>query len=99
MKTKEEFYEMVKNLRTIASDLMNQQCSCPKTKCEWHGKCLECVTLHRHFKDHVPNCFQQFINDKLKAIASIGELNAVEKEKTPQEYWDYVNEQDSKNNV
>ena len=56
----------------------------------------ECVALHRYYKDHVPNCFQQFINDKIKAIAQIGELNVVEKEKTPSEYWDYVREQDKK---
>jgi len=46
----------------------------------------------------VPNCFQQFINDKIKAIAQIGELNVVEKGKTPPEYWDYVREQDKKGN-
>ncbi|MCP4131823.1 MAG: hypothetical protein GY754_12660 [bacterium] len=94
MRTKEEFYSMVKDLRKIAADPANQKCSCPKVKCEWHGRCLECVTLHRHFKDHVPSCFQQFINDKIKAIVSIGEMDVVEREKTPGEYWDYVREQD-----
>jgi hypothetical protein len=34
----------------------------------------------------VPNCFQQYINDKLKAIARIGKLEVTEKEKTPPEY-------------
>jgi hypothetical protein len=97
MRTKEEFYKLVIELRKIAANPVNQKCSCPKLKCEWHGKCLECVTIHRYSKDHVPNCFQQFINDKISAIAGIGEMVAVEKEKTPAEYWDYVREQDKKN--
>ena len=96
MRTNEEFYELVKEIRNIVSDPEHQKCSCPKVKCEWHGKCLECVTIHRYFKDHLPNCFQQIFNDKLKAVASIGEMSAIEKEKTPSEYWDYVREQDKR---
>ena len=95
MRTKEAFYALVKELREVAKNPENQKCSCPKVKCEWHGKCMECVTLHRYYKDHLPNCFQQFVNDKIKAIAQVGELHVVEKEKTPPEYWDYVNDQDS----
>ncbi|HOQ76481.1 MAG TPA: hypothetical protein PK369_07950 [Thermoclostridium sp.] len=68
------------------NDPENLKCPCPKVKCEWHGKCRECVALHRYYKDHVPNCFQLYINDKIKAIARIGELEVVEKEKTPPEY-------------
>ena len=65
--------------------------------CEWHGKCTECVTIHRYFKDHIPNCFQQIFNDRIKAVTAIGEMTAVEKEKIPHEYWEYVREQDKKN--
>ncbi len=96
MKTKEEYYKLVQEIREIVSNPENRKCPCPKTKCEWYGKCLECVTLHRYFKDHVPNCFQQFINDKIKAVAAIAEMDATEKEKSPPEYWDYVREQDRK---
>jgi len=93
---KEEFYERVKRLRIIASDPEYQKCSCPKTACEWHGKCVECVTLHRYAKKHIPNCLQQFVNEKIKAIADIGELETTEKEKTPEDYWVYIKEQDKK---
>lgn len=64
------------------------------TLCEWHGRCRECVALHRYHKDHVPACLQPFINEKLKALVKIGELIAVEKEKTPIEYRLYVKERD-----
>jgi len=45
-------------------------------------------------EDHVPACLQPFINEKLKALVKIGELIAVEKEKTPIEYRLYVKERD-----
>jgi hypothetical protein len=99
MRSKEEFYsKVVKGIRNILNDPENLKCSCPKVKCEWHGKCRECVAIHRYYKDHLPNCFQEFVNDKIKAIAQIGELDVVEKEKTPSEYWDYVREQDKLKN-
>ena len=39
---------------------------------------------------------QEIINDKLKEIAKVGELIAVEKEQTPIEYRMYVREQDKR---
>lgn len=95
MRNKEEFYLLVKDLRKIASDPVKLACSCPKTKCEWHGRCRECVAIHRHFGDHLPNCFQAIFNERLKAVASMGEMEAVEKPKTPGEYWDYVRMRDA----
>lgn len=95
MISNEEYYEViVKKNRRLLEDPANLKCPCPKVKCEWHGRCRECVALHRYYKDHVPNCFQQYINDKIRDLARIGELEVVEKEKTPPEYWDYVREQD-----
>ncbi|EGW37139.1 hypothetical protein [Desulfosporosinus sp. OT] len=94
MRTKEEYYELVLANRKIASNPENLKCTCSAILCEWHGRCRECVALHRYHQDHVPACLQTFINDKLKAIVKIGELNAVEKERTPTEYRKYVKEQD-----
>jgi hypothetical protein len=96
MRSKEEYYNLIKEIREILKNPDNLKCSCPKVECEWHGNCKLCVAQHRYFKDHIPNCFQEFINDKIKAIAQIGELEVVEKEKTPDEYWEYVREQDRK---
>lgn len=30
-------------------------CSC-KAECPYHGKCMECVAIHRGHRDHVPAC-------------------------------------------
>jgi len=99
MRSKEEFYEdFVLKTREMLSNPKNLKCTCPKVNCEWHGNCEACVAIHRYYKDHLPNCFQQIVNEKIEAIAGIGELEVKEKQKTPSEYWDYVKKQD-KNKV
>ena len=32
-------------------------CSCT-VDCEYHGKCRECVAIHRAHQEHLPNCLQ-----------------------------------------
>jgi len=95
--SKEEYYENVKKIREVLKNPENLKCTCPKVKCEWHGNCLKCVAAHRYFKDHIPTCFQNIFNGRIKQIAAIFELDAVEKAKNPEEYWDYVREMDEKN--
>lgn len=95
MRTKEEYYELVLENRKIAANPDNLKCSCTQTLCEWYGRCRECVALHRYHQDHIPACFQPFIQAKLKEIVKIAELVAVEKEKTPLEYRCYVRERDN----
>jgi hypothetical protein len=98
MKTKAEYYQEILKNRAIAKDPSLTSCPCPKVRCEWHGKCKECVAIHRYHKDHLPECMQQYINPKLEAVVSIGELKTVPKERTSDEYRDYVIEQDKKLN-
>lgn len=64
MRTKEENYEMVIKNMKIVSDPKNLKCICPNTLCVWHGRCQECVAIHRYHNDHVPECFQPMVNDK-----------------------------------
>ena len=89
---KEQFVDVVKNLRAMIKSGEHSKCTCPKVKCEWHGNCYECVLIHRVNKDHVPNCLQPILENKIREIAKAAELLVVTKEKTPGEYWDYVNE-------
>jgi hypothetical protein len=96
MRTKEEYYQSVLKNRMIADDPENQKCSCPKTRCEWHGKCRDCVTIHRFHNDHIPYCFQSLLKDKIISLAKIVELETTGKEITPSEYRDYVMEQDAR---
>ena len=99
MRTKEEYYQAIKKYRAIINNPENKKCPCPKIRCEWHGKCEDCVTLHRYNKDHLPNCLQFLLKEKFIELIKTVELEATEKEKTPFEYWDYVKEQDKKNKL
>lgn len=47
-------------------------CSCKKP-CRYHGKCKECVAIHRAHQEHLPNCFQPMVNAKIKLLSSITE--------------------------
>ena len=95
MKTKEEYYDQVLKNRELAVDLQITKCSCPNMLCDWHGKCKECVALHRYHNDHVPVCLQPIISEKIKALAGTAEMIAVKKEPTPIEYRHYVKECDN----
>lgn len=47
-------------------------CSCQKA-CKYHGKCKECVAIHRAHKDHLPNCFHPMVNQKLTPLLALTE--------------------------
>ena len=47
-------------------------CSCPSA-CKFHGKCVQCVTLHRGHGDHLPHCFQNMVNRRLEALSGLSE--------------------------
>ena len=87
---KQEYVKLVKSIRAMLTSNKDSRCPCPKTKCEWYGRCYECVRIHRHFGDHVPNCMQAMLQDRIKALAGVAELNVDPKAKTPDAYWDYV---------
>ena len=48
-------------------------CSCPKNDCRWHGKCYECVMLHRGAADHIPTCFHDIVNKRLQGALDLTE--------------------------
>lgn len=94
MKTKEAYYESVLANRELVKDENVMRCTCPNPLCDWHGKCAECVALHRHHNDHVPFCLQPIIADKVRALANVVEMTASKKEGTPLAYRQYVKERD-----
>ena len=94
MRTKEEYYNIVLENRRLAADPKVTLCICPHTLCDWHGKCKECVALHRYHNDHVPVCLQPIIAGNIKALAGAAEMLVEKKEPTPAEYRQYVKERD-----
>jgi hypothetical protein len=39
-------------------------CSCTNKGCPYHGKCMECVVIHRGHRDHLPSCFDSMVAAK-----------------------------------
>ena len=51
-----------------------EQDHCPcAVACKWHGKCKECVAIHRAHMDHLPNCLHPLVNAKLCALSELTE--------------------------
>ena len=94
MRSKEEYYELVLENRRLAAKPEVLKCVCPNELCDWHGRCKECVALHRHHGDHLPFCLQAMLCDKVKGLAGLVETLTVKKEATPLEYRHYVKERD-----
>ena len=87
---KEQYLEVVKKNRALIKSGKYTQCPCPKPYCEWHGKCFECVLIHRVAQDHVPNCMHPMLRSKIAELAKVAELTTEPKPMTPKENWDYV---------
>lgn len=51
---------------------------CPCTVgCKFHGKCKECVAIHRGHTDHLPACMFNTVNKKLKGMLEITENSLI----------------------
>jgi len=47
-------------------------CPCPSA-CKFHGKCVECVMIHRGHGDHLPYCFRDMVNRRLMVLSGLSE--------------------------
>lgn len=47
-------------------------CTCPAA-CELHGKCVDCVIVHRGHGDHLPHCMQAMVNRRIEQISGLTE--------------------------
>ena len=47
-------------------------CTCP-ADCKFHGKCVQCVIIHRGHGDHLPHCFQNMVNKRIDALSALTE--------------------------
>lgn len=51
----------------------HDHCSCEVKGCKFHGNCLDCVTIHRGHRDHLPNCFSSMVNERIAVISALTE--------------------------
>ena len=47
-------------------------CNCPAA-CKLHGKCVECVIVHRGHGDHLPHCMRSMVNRRLEQLSGLTE--------------------------
>ena len=87
----EEFAEAIKKSRELIKSGKHNACPCSQTRCEWHGKCFECVMIHRTKRHHLPECLQPILKDKLRAMAHTLELGITD-ERPNQEHWNHLYE-------
>lgn len=67
--------EFVEELREALKT--QDHCSCKKP-CKYHGKCVECVAIHRAHREHLPNCFRSMVNEKIAVISGLTEDTLIE---------------------
>lgn len=54
---------------------------CPCTDaCKLHGKCRECVAVHRAHQGHLPNCLKPMVNEKIRELSQLTEHSFCEEE-------------------
>ena len=47
-------------------------CPCT-TACKNHGKCRECVAIHRAHREHVPYCLRDMLNARIRMLSELTE--------------------------
>jgi hypothetical protein len=69
----EEYYNKIQDafLERVAKS-GEDHCTCKKA-CMFHGDCQSCVTIHRAHADHLPACFRDMVNDRIRAISGLTE--------------------------
>ena len=95
MRTKEQYYEDTLKNRAVLKQEDVLRCTCPYVRCEWHGRCRECVALHRYHASHLPCCLQPLLRDKITALAGTCEMETRQQEKEVEKFRAYVKEQDT----
>lgn len=75
---KRDYVKAIEASRELVRSGKYAACPCSNVRCEWHGNCFECVMIHRVKKKHVPECLQPILRDRIRDLAGVAELKAVE---------------------
>lgn len=94
MRTKEEYYEDTLKNRALLESQEVLDCSCPYSRCEWHGKCRECVALHRYTLSICP-VPAALLREKITVLAGCCEMETTSRVKESEKFREYVKEQDA----
>lgn len=51
---------------------VKDHCPCPEP-CRLHGKCAQCIIVHRGHGDHLPYCFHEMLNRRIQNMSGLSE--------------------------
>lgn len=57
-----DIYAVMDKWDRISKNPKNRACRCRNTDCWYHGNCVKCIALHRHFEG-VPACVRYIVDD------------------------------------
>lgn len=65
-----------KTISCPVRDKISEYCSCPKTDCERHGLCCECIVNHKKkidlaYEKRFPHCLRELFQEALEAEKKI----------------------------
>lgn len=86
---KDKFVRAIEKSRELVNSGRYDTCPCSQKRCEWHGKCFECVMIHRVKKKHIPECMQPLCRDIIADLAKKVEFNVIDERPTKEDY-DYL---------
>ena len=72
-KAREVQAEFVADLHRAIEEEGLDHCSCKSVNCAYHGKCMECIALHRAHEDHLPQCLRSMVNERIRTISALTE--------------------------
>lgn len=75
---KSEYIKAVRDSQKLVASGKYNACTCVNLICPWHGKCFECVMIHRVQGRHVPECLQHILRGKIAELARTAELEVLE---------------------
>ena len=70
--TEDEQYVIKMDALKEIKDSGIDYCSCPNS-CPHHGKCWECVLIHRGHRDHLPYCLWDMVNERIDNMQKLTE--------------------------
>lgn len=79
----EEGHRLQREFLEAVAQSGEDHCPC-KVACRYHGRCRECVLIHRGHGDHLPDCLKPMVNRRIAALSALTEHSFRPGEEAPE---------------
>ena len=66
---------------------VNNYCPCTQPQCPVWGNCVLCIQAHLDHKEHLPECMENLLREKVKDLSAMMEFTVSDSRPTP-EFWE-----------